>query len=90
MEAALPLQFIPITFFILLAVFFLQKAIRPNASRSMGWGRSGGRVPVSRVGYAVWGCTFFVIAGVLIKRTFTLSYQLIDGHCGNRFSDAMA
>ena len=64
----MPLQFIPIAFFILLGVFFLQKAIRPNASRSMGWGRGGGRVPVSRVGYAVWGCTFFVIAGVLIKR----------------------
>ncbi len=38
------------------------------ASRSLSWGRSGGKVPVSRVGYAVWGCTFIVIAGVLIKR----------------------
>ena len=62
------LQSIPIAFFILLSVFFLQKAIRPNARRTLGWGRSGGEVPVSRVGYAVWGSTFIVIAGVLLKR----------------------
>ena len=60
-------QILPIIFFILLAFFFLQKAIRPNARRSLGWGRSGGKVPVSRLGYAVWGSTFIAIAVTLIK-----------------------
>ena len=75
-------QFIPIAFFILLAVFFLQKAIRPNARRSLSWGRSGGKIPVSRTGYAVWGSTFIVIAGILVKRdNIPIIFMLLMGVC---------
>jgi len=75
-------HFIPITFFILLAVFFLQKAIRPNARRSLSWGRSGGKVLVSRIGYAVWGSTFTVIAGILAKRDeVPIIFMIVMGIC---------
>jgi len=42
-------------------------AIRKTARRNLGWGRSGGNVPVSRLGYAVWGVSFLVIAAALFK-----------------------
>jgi hypothetical protein len=51
--------------FALLGLFFLQKAIRPGARQSWSWGRGGGPVPVSRLGYACWAATFFAI-GVIV------------------------
>ena len=50
-----------------LAIFFMQKAVRPNAKRNWGWGRIGGEVPVSRIGYGIWGLTFLLIVCVLIN-----------------------
>jgi hypothetical protein len=48
-----------------LGCFFLQKALRRNASRSWGWGRTGEAAPLSRASYAVWGATFVVIGAVV-------------------------
>ena len=76
------LHYIPVIFFILLAVFLLQKAISSNARRSLSWGRSGGKVPVSRTGYAVWGSTFIIIAGILFKRhNIPVIFMLVLGVC---------
>jgi phosphatidylglycerophosphate synthase len=65
MEVPSPASWIPVGLFVLLACYFLQKAIRSRARRSWGWGRVGGPVPVSRCGYAVWGIAFLAIAGIL-------------------------
>ena len=46
---------------------FLLKAIRKTARRNFWWGRSASKVPVSRLGYAIWGVSFLVIAAALFK-----------------------
>lgn len=51
--------------FALLALYFLQKAVRPKARQSWGWGRTGEAGPVSRTGYAVLGILFLDIAVML-------------------------
>jgi hypothetical protein len=55
-----------------LGCFFLQKAVRRNASRRWGWGRTGEAAPLSRASYAVWGATF-VIIGVILSGAPDLS-----------------
>jgi hypothetical protein len=55
----------PTLLFALLALYFLQKALRPKARRNWGWGRGGGSVPVSRSAYVLFAVTFLVIAGLL-------------------------
>ncbi len=59
------MSWLPILGFVALGVFFLQKAVRPNARRSWAWGRIGSGPPLSRKGYAVWGLLFLSIAWVL-------------------------
>ena len=65
MENLSPAGWVPILLFVLLGCFFLQKAIRPRAPQTWGWGRGGGEVPVSRAGYGVIGLTFLDIAALL-------------------------
>jgi len=60
-----PTNWVPVALFVLLAVFFLQKAVRTRARRTWSWGRVGGQVPLSRAGYAIWGFTFAVVALLL-------------------------
>lgn len=43
-------------------VYFIQKAIRPNAVRRWRWGRAGEGAPLSRTSYAIWGSMFFFVA----------------------------
>jgi len=50
-----------------LGLFFIQKAIRNNAVRSWGWGRTGDAAPLSRVSYTLWGAMFILI-GIIISR----------------------
>jgi hypothetical protein len=65
LENLSPLSWVPPGFFTVLALYFLQKAIRPKAQRTWGYGRVGGEVPVSRTGCAVWAVTFLDIAAIL-------------------------
>ena len=58
-------SWVPQTLFVVLALWFLQKAIRSRASRTWGWGRVGGKVPLSRTSYFVCGVAFLVIAAVI-------------------------
>jgi hypothetical protein len=51
--------------FAALGCFFLQKALRREAARRWGWGRTGEAAPLSRPSYALWGLTFLVIAATL-------------------------
>ena len=58
---------LPVRLFAALAVFSLQKAIRPGARRTWAWGRVGGGPPLSRGSYAVWGVTFSCIAFTIAR-----------------------
>lgn len=58
-------SWVPVGLFALAGVFFLQKAIRPDARQSWSWGRSGGSVPLSRGSYACCAATFFSIAMIV-------------------------
>jgi hypothetical protein len=56
-----------ILFFAAAGVYFIQKAVRPNAVRRWSWGRAGEGAPFSRTSYAIWGSMFLLIAvGVVI------------------------
>jgi hypothetical protein len=65
MENLSPESWSPTILFALLALYFLQKALRPKARQSWGWGRTGEAAPISRTGYAVLGATFLDIAAML-------------------------
>jgi hypothetical protein len=62
MENLSTVNWVPMGLFALLALHFLQKAVRPKARQSWGWGRTGEAAPISRTGYAVLGATFLDIA----------------------------
>jgi hypothetical protein len=66
-EDAIPNNWAGILLFASLGCFFLQKALRRNAARSWGWGRTGEAAPLSRPSYALWGVTFLVIAAALVS-----------------------
>ena len=61
------MHFVPIVAFVLIGLFFLDKSLRRGARRTWAWGRTGGRVPLSRTSYAVWAVTFFSIAFTLAR-----------------------
>lgn len=65
-----------ILLFAALGCFFLQKALRRDAARSWGWGRSGEAAPLSRVSYALWGATFLVIGAVLVPAPEAEAFSL--------------
>jgi len=65
MENLSPPSWVPTCLFALLAVYFLQKAVRRNAPQTWGWGRGGGEVPLSRASYAVIGVSFLDIGAML-------------------------
>lgn len=65
-EDAIPNTWAGTLLFASLGCFFLQKALRRNAARNWGWGRTGEAAPLSRPSYAVWGATFLVIAEALV------------------------
>jgi len=58
-------NWVPLGLFALLALYFLQKAVRPKARQSWGWGRTGEAAPISRTGYAVLGAIFLDISVML-------------------------
>ena len=58
---------LPIVAFVILAVVFLDKALRRKARRNWAWGRMGEAAPLSRISYAVWAMTFFAIAFTLAR-----------------------
>ena len=57
----------PIVAFGILAVVFLDKAMRRGATRTWAWGRMGEAAPLSRISYAVWAMTFIAIAFTLAR-----------------------
>jgi len=65
LESLSTVSWVPMGLFALLALYFLQKAVRPKARQSWGWGRTGEAAPISRTGYAVLGATFLDIAVML-------------------------
>jgi Flp pilus assembly protein TadB len=65
LENLSPVSWVPSGIFALLALYFLQKAVRPRARQSWGWGRTGEAAPISRTGYGVLGVTFLDIAVML-------------------------
>lgn len=84
MEYHAPVSWVPAGLFALLAVFFLQKAFRSKARRTWGWGRTGGQVPISRAGYAVWGITCSIVALILVygeSRQLPLALALLLPAC---------
>ena len=60
-----PPSWTPTGLFALLALYFLDKAVRTGARRSWGWGRTLEAAPISRTGYAVISLTFLDIAAML-------------------------
>ena len=67
MENPLTVSWVPTGLFVLLGLYFLQKAVRPKARQSWGWGRAGGKVPLSRASYGVWGLAFLNIAALIAR-----------------------
>jgi len=67
-EDATPNNWAGILLFGAMGCFFLQKALRRNAVRNWGWGRTGEAAPLSRPSYALWGFTFLVIAELVSAR----------------------
>lgn len=67
MENPSTVSWVPIGLFTLLGLYFLQKAVRPKARQSWGWGRSGGKVPLSRASYGVCGLAFLNIAALIAR-----------------------
>ena len=61
------MQWIPIAAFVVLGAMFFDKALRRRARRTWAWGRSGGKVALSRRSYAVLGLMFFTIAWVVAR-----------------------
>jgi Flp pilus assembly protein TadB len=67
MENPLTVSWVPAGLFALLGLYFLQKALRPKARQSWGWGRTGGKVPLSRASYGVCGLAFLNIAALIAR-----------------------
>jgi len=67
LENLSPVSWVPSGIFALLALYFLDKAVRPKARRTWGWGRTMKAAPVSRPGYAVLAITFLNVAALLAR-----------------------
>lgn len=67
MENPLTVSWVPVGLFALLGLYFLQKALRPKARQSWGWGRGGGKVPLSRASCGVCGLAFLNIAALIAR-----------------------
>lgn len=53
--------------FVAAGLFSIQKAVRRNAARNWGWGRTGDAGPLSRPSYALAG-TMLIIIGATIAQ----------------------
>jgi len=60
-----PPGWVPTGLFIFMALYFLDKAVRPRARKNWGWGRKIDAAPISKAGYSLISLTFLDIAAIM-------------------------